>query len=119
MTDITVFRNSESAFSRWSITLAQGSMVLLDIQTREEPANQLKKWRIAWDNADMNSVTLLLKDTCNPFADNAPNALINISSGKAASEKTAAFLTGTLAHGRESYVEQSLRKSVPLIDLDF
>ena len=49
----------------------------------------------------MNSVTITLNQTCNPFSINAPVNLVNISSGKAANEETKKFLLETLEQGRK------------------
>ena len=49
----------------------------------------------------MNSVTITLNQTCNPFFINAPVNLVNISSGKAANEETKKFLLETLEQGRK------------------
>lgn len=103
---ITAFRDSEDACRRWSITLTQRSMALselyelVNLQSGEEPEKQLTKSRIKRDNADMNSVAITLNSTCNPFANDAPAGLVNISSGKAANEGTQKFLLGTLERGR-------------------
>ena len=105
MRGIAAFRNSESACRRWCITLTQRSMAssefskIVDLQSGEEPAKQ--KCRVWRDNADMNSVTFTLNQTCNPFSINAPVNLVNISSGKAANEETMKFLLGTLERGRK------------------
>ena len=99
MRSISAFRNS--ACRRWSITLTQCSMALLelyelvDLQSGEQLEKQLTKSRIRRDNADMNSVTCTLINTCNPFGNNAPADLVNISKGKAANEETRKFLLGT------------------------
>jgi len=103
---ITAFRDSEDACRRWSITLTQRSMALselyelVNLQSGEEPEKQLTKSRIKRDNADMNSVAITLNSTCNPFANDAPAGLVNISSGKAANEGTQKFLLGILERGR-------------------
>ena len=68
---------------------------LVSLQSGERPE------RIRRDNADMNSVTITLNNTCNPFADDAPASLVNISSGKAANEGTKKFLLGTVERGRK------------------
>ena len=63
-------------------------------------SKQLTKCRITGrcDNADMNSVTFTMNQTCNPFsfAD-----LVNISSEKAANEGTKKFLPETLEQERK------------------
>ena len=72
---------------------------LVDLQSGEEPASQLRKWRIRHDNDDINSVTITLNHTCNPFTNDAPADLVNISSGKASNEVNMKFLLGTLERG--------------------
>ena len=57
---------------------------LVNLQSGEEPQKQLTKTRIRHDNADMNSVSNTLINTCNPFGNDFPADLVNISSGKAA-----------------------------------
>ena len=57
---------------------------------------ELTKSRIRHDNADMNSVSNTLINTCNPFDNDSPADLVNISSGKAANEETKKDLLGIL-----------------------
>ena len=96
---ITAFRDSEDACRRWNITLTQRSMALsefyqlVNLQSGEEPQKQLT-------NADMNSVSNTLINTCNPFGNDSPADLVNISSGKAANEETKKYLLGILERGR-------------------
>ena len=101
MRGIAAFRNSESACRRWCITLTQHSMALSEfskiVDLQGGTCKQLTKCRIRHNNADMNSVTFTLNQTCNPFSFN----LVNISSGKAANEETKKFLLGTLERGRK------------------
>ena len=103
---ITAFRDSEDACRRWNITLTQRSMALselyqlVNLQSGEEPQKQLTKSRIRRDNADMNSVSKTLINTCNPFGNDSPADLVNISSGKAANEETKMYLLGILERGR-------------------
>ena len=88
MKGISVFTNSQSAFRRWSITLTQRSMALTELcelvsfQPGEGPANQLRNWRIERDNADMNVLTNTLSNTCNLFATDSHDDLIDVSSGQ-------------------------------------
>ena len=102
---ITAFRNSQSAFRRWSVTHTQRSMAvaelcdLVHLKDGEDPTNQLRKSRIERYNADMDSLTKTLNGTCNPFGPNSPDDLINISSGKSAKDTTEKFLLGTLERG--------------------
>ena len=50
---------------------------IVDLQSGEEPAKQLTKYKIRRDNADMNSVTFTLNQTYNPFSINAPVNIVN------------------------------------------
>ena len=75
---------------------------LVSLQPGEEPANQLRKWRIERDNADMNALSNTLDNTCNQFATYSPADLINVSSGRAAKEETKTFLLGTLEQGEKT-----------------
>ena len=106
MSGISAFRNSESAFRRWSITLTLRGMALSElrelvgIQSGEVPVNQTRKWRIQHDYADMDALTNTLNKMCNPLATDSPAELVNISSGKSAKEETKTFLLRTLAWGK-------------------
>lgn len=106
MKGISAFTNSESAFRRWSVTLTQRGMALSELkdmvglQSGEEPANQLRPWRIKRDNADINALAIALSNTCNPFASDSPVELVNVSSGKIARDDTKNFLLGTLERGK-------------------
>ena len=84
------------------VWLCQSSLKLLNfIQGRNLLNSLATKCRIRHDNADMNSVTFTLNQTCNPFSINAPVNLVNISSGKAENEETKKFLLWTLERGRK------------------
>ncbi len=65
----------------------------------------------------MNSVTITLNNTCNPFADDAPAGLVNISSGKAANEGTKKFLLGTWSRGGSR--DSNLKMNAQLMDHGF
>ena len=84
MSGISAFRNSESAFRRWSITLTLRGMALSElrevvgIQSGEVPVNQTRKWRIQHDYADMDALTITLNKMCNPLATDSPAELVNI-----------------------------------------
>ena len=57
MKSIIAFRNSESLFRRWSVTLTQRGMALSEVhelaavQSGKQPPNKLNKLRILRDNA--------------------------------------------------------------------
>ena len=87
---ITHFANSHGAFRRWCVTLSQRSMAVSEmkemsgIKKGETPANQLRTWRVEHDNNDVGKLINMLDKTCNPFATDVPNVLVNIATGKAA-----------------------------------
>ena len=92
MRGICAFRNSESAFRRWAITLTQRVMALSELkslvgmQEGEQPLNQLRPWRIERDNNDMDKLKKAIMETCNPF--DQSNELLNLATGKAARPDT-------------------------------
>ena len=62
---------------------------LAGVQSGEQPANQLNKWRILRDNADMDALTHSLESLCDPFSTDHQNSeLFNLSSGKVANKET-------------------------------
>ena len=63
------------------------------VQHGETPAKQLRQTRIERDNADVGKLLEKLDDTCNPFAIEAPEILVNVATGKAASRTTSAYPT--------------------------
>ena len=94
MEGITALRNSESLFQRWSVTLTQLVIALSEVhelagvQSGEQPPDQLNKWRIFRDNADMDALTHSLDSLCDPFSTDHQNSeLVNLSSGKVASKE--------------------------------
>ena len=115
-TGITHFANSESAFRRWCVSLRQRSMAVSEmkdmsgIQHGETPANQLRKRRIERHNNDVEKLLKMLDETCNPFAIESPDMLVNIATGKAATRATSTYLLGTLQRGAN--LRQGSTKSV-------
>ena len=107
MRGISAFRNNESAFRRWSITLTQRGMALSELkhlvglQSGEQPANQLRPWRVKRDNADIETLTSAINSTCNPFDTGSPQELVNVASGKSAKEETKDYLLSTLKRGAD------------------
>lgn len=65
----------------------------------ETPANQLRQRRIQRDNVDISNLMSTLRRTCNPFAIDDSNVLVNIATGKAASKQTMQYLCQTLNRG--------------------
>lgn len=105
MRGITAFRNSESAFRRWSITLTQRGMALSELRqlvglhSGEHPASQSQPWRVRRDNNDIETLARVINDTCNPFATHSPHELVNLATGKEAKEETKVYLLSTLKRG--------------------
>ena len=101
MKGICAFRNSESAFRRWAITLTQRGMALTELksivgmQEGEQPLNQLRPWRIERDNSDMLKMQNVLMGTCNPFENT--KELVNLATEKTAETKS--YLLATLERG--------------------
>ena len=81
MKGITAFRNSESSVRTWSVTLTQRGMAILEarglagVQSGEQPADQLNKWRILRDNANMDALTHSLEILCAPFSTDHQNSI--------------------------------------------
>ena len=103
---ITAFRNSESSFRRWSVTLTQRGMALSEVhelagvQSGEQPANKLNKRRILRDNADMESLTHSLESLCDLFFTDHQNCeLFNLSSGKGTNKETKKYFLSRLEQG--------------------
>ena len=87
MKGIIAFRNSDSAFSRTSITLTEWGMAyselrrIVNLQQGEELLIQLWPSRIRYDDEDLRALANSLTVTCNPFDIDAPKNLVNIASG--------------------------------------
>ena len=111
MKGISAFSNSDSAFQRWSVTLTERGMALSELRQLvglhlgEEPGNQVRKWRIKRDNADIDALTHALNTTCNPFACHSPYNLVNVSSEKSALKETEQFLLRTLIRREEHRIK--------------
>lgn len=106
-TGITHFSNSVNAFRRWSCNLSQRGMAVSEmkelsgVHRDETPAKQLRENRIKQDNRDVVLLKKLLQETCNPFAAESPNILVNIATGKMATNSARKYLLGTLQRGAQ------------------
>ena len=107
MRGITSFRNSESAFRRWAVTLTQQGMAiselreLVGIHSGEHPVKQSQLLRVKQDNRDINTLIETMKNTCNPFSITSSCHLYNLSSREASQDATMEFLLGTLNRGKQ------------------
>ena len=48
---------------------------LAGVQSGEQPADQLNKWRILRDNANMDALTHSLESLCAPFSTDQQNSI--------------------------------------------
>ena len=107
MRGITAFRNSENTFRRWSATLTHRGMALSELRqlvglhSGEKPASQLQPWRVRRDNNDIETLTRVINDTCNPFDTESLCELVNVALGKEAKEETKIYLLSSLKRGVE------------------
>ena len=67
---------------------------LVSLQSGEEFEKQHTKSRNRYDNANMNSVTITLNNTCNPFANNAPAGLVIRKSCKCGDQRVSPWNIG-------------------------
>ena len=91
---IVAIRSSENAIRRWSLIMAQKTMVITELRTLvgldhgESTAAQCHQSRIRKDNNQMETLSQKIDDFCNPFADNVSDSLINLASGREALNAT-------------------------------
>ena len=108
---IVAFRNSEYAMRRWHLTRTQRAMALTELRSfagldvGETAAAQCRPYRIRKDQHQMSVLSAKIDEYCNPFADNVPNSLLNLASGKAASATTESYLLNSMKRGEEAMVK--------------
>lgn len=107
MRGIVSFRNSGTAIKRWALTAAQRGMIVSSLKTFtglesvEQPASQARNWRIQKDNKDIDSLNETIQNSCNPFdASVEQKDLVNIATGKVASQETKKYLIEALDRGK-------------------
>ena len=84
------------------------------VKTGETPAKQLKLSRIARDNRDTTLFREMVNNTCNPFSDSVPTQLVNIATGRVASQNTSDYLTNSLIRGstlKQNFVSECIDDS--------
>ncbi|XP_068240150.1 uncharacterized protein [Palaemon carinicauda] len=106
MKGIVAFRNSENARRRWSMTMTQRAMAVLELRTfaglevGESATAQCRSYRIRKDNKQMQALSEKIDEFCNPFSPEAPDTMVNLATGRAATKETEKYLFGTLQRGQ-------------------
>ncbi|KAJ8031889.1 hypothetical protein HOLleu_25241 [Holothuria leucospilota] len=113
MRGIVGFHYSHNAIRRWCITSTQRGMSVTELrsltgmETQEQPATQLRASRIEKDSRQKDVLINEITQSCDPFSSPATmsSGLLNIATGKAASQETKKYLTESLVAGHELRVK--------------
>ena len=71
------------------------------LESVEQPASQARNWRIQMDNKDIDSLNETIQSSCNPFdASVEQKDLVNIATGKVATQETKKYLLEALNRGK-------------------
>lgn len=113
MRGIVGFHYSRNAIRRWCITSTQRGMAVTELrnmtglETVEQPTTQLRPSRIDKDSRHRDALFSSVTESCDPFSSpaTASACLLNIATGKAASEETQDYLTNTLTAGHDLRVK--------------
>ena len=113
MRGIVGFHHSQNAIRRWCITSTQRGMSVTELrnmtglETVEQPTTQLRQNRVQKDSQHRDVLLKAVTEMCDPFAASTSTSacLLNIATGKAASEKTQLYLLGTIAAGKERHIK--------------
>lgn len=106
MKGIVAFRNSENARRRWSMTMTQRAMAVLELRTfaglevGESATAQCRSYRIRKDNKQMQALSEKIDEFCNPFSPEAPDTMVNLATGRTATKETEKYLLETLQRGQ-------------------
>jgi hypothetical protein len=111
-TGITNLTNSIAARQRWADShflrteIISEVMQDLSLDQKEDVSRDLKPNRIEKDNLDLDRLMTTIVETTNPFDDKLEkDKLFNISTGRAASEETSAFLLNVNNIGEKARIE--------------
>ena len=76
---------------------------LIGLDKEEQPATRLKGSRIKKDNSDVAAIKTTITEFYDPFTvgETAPDQLINLASGRAASKRTEKYLLETFSEGKK------------------
>lgn len=77
------------------------------LEAEEQPATQLRASRIEKDSRQRDVLINAITESCDPFSSPATTStcLLNIATGKAATQETQEYLTGSLVAGHELRVK--------------
>ncbi|KAK6175851.1 hypothetical protein SNE40_014231 [Patella caerulea] len=77
------------------------------LETMEQPASQLRKSRIEKDSKQRDALLNAITESCDPFSPQKSKSkcLLNIATGRAASQETQEYLTNSLASGHKLCVK--------------
>ena len=107
MKGIVAFRNSEHAMRRWSLTMTQRAMAVMELraftglEVGESAAAQCQPSRVKRDNTQMAALSKKIDEFCNPFSDEPPTSLVNMVTGHVATKTTETYLLNVLQRGQE------------------
>lgn len=108
LSGISAFTNSISARQRWALShymrmqVVNNMMDNLGLSNKEETAPELRSSNKRKQHQQLTACLDLISQFQDPFAeDMPPTLLVNISTGRAASEKTAHFLSNVFEEGKE------------------
>ena len=72
---------------------------LCGLQIGEQPANQLRLWRVKRDKSDIEVFEQVLSTTCDPFGTRSSQELLNLASGRSANKETGDYILNTVKRG--------------------
>ena len=107
MRGIVHFRNSENTMRRWALNMVQRAMAITELRTlvglekHENVLNECRPYQIEKDNIQMTKLEETIEEFCNPFKQDSPSFLVNISTGQSASHVTEQYLCNTLIRGQK------------------
>jgi len=113
MRGIVGFHQSHNAIRRWCITATHRGMAVSELramtglEATEQPAVHLRPSRILKDCQHRDILSKAIADSCDPFSSPATTStcLLNIATGKSASQETQQYLTTSLVAGKELHIQ--------------
>ena len=92
---------------RWSLNMCQRANAVAELRTLtglelgENATTQCRPSRIEKDNRQMAKLSEKIDNFCNPFRDDAPTSLVNVTTGQTASKATESYFLNVLKRGQE------------------
>jgi hypothetical protein len=110
---IVGFHHSHNAIRRWCVTSAQSGMSVTELRKMtgleavEQPATQLRAYRIEKDSRQKDALYNTVTNSCDPFSlpVSMSVCLLNIATGRAASQDTKEDLTKSIVSGHDRHVK--------------